>query len=174
MSYLKFKRPLIIVAIGALIGWAVILPAVNNSTANEKLTDIATLKNDSVAPMSNSINQSDMAASMSEPEIKKLLSGSLKGLNGRTSSGDVLIIEIDGKKYLRLEDNFTVTNGPDLQLGFGNDNSVQELIGGLKANSGGQNYLVPDNLNLDKYNQVFIHCRAFKYSFAVAELHKVL
>lgn len=173
MSYLKFKRPLILIAVGAVIAWAVILPALNKRSANEKLTDIAALDSDAKTANQNSSNQTDTPGPAPESDIKKLLSGSFKGINGQSSQGDILIVKIDGKNYVRLEDNFSVTNGPDLQLGLGNDNSVKELIGGLKANSGGQNYLIPDNLDINKYSQVFIHCRAFKYSFAVADLQKV-
>ena len=171
MNRKKAVKLIVLSSLAILAGWALILPAVTNRTANEKLSDIT---GSSTMPQSVSATPSEQTnMPTSNSKVEELFKGTLRGINRQSSEGDITIVKVDGKTYVRLEDNFTVTNGPDLLVGLGNNNSVDELIGDLKANSGGQNYLVPDNIDINKFSQVFIHCRAFKYSFAVADLQKV-
>jgi hypothetical protein len=43
-------------------------------------------------------------------------------------------------------------------------------IGNLKANNGNQNYEIPTETDLSKYNTVLIWCRPFSVLFGSAEL----
>jgi hypothetical protein len=88
------------------------------------------------------------------------------------TSGTAKIIEIEGKKYLSLE-NFETTNGPDLFVYLSKDKEASEFInlGKLKGNIGNQNYEILEEINLDDYNEVLIWCRAFKVLFGSAELN---
>ena len=43
-------------------------------------------------------------------------------------------------------------------------------LGTLKASSGNQNYEIPNDMDLDKYNKVLIWCKAFGVLFGSAEL----
>jgi len=77
----------------------------------------------------------------------------------------------DGSSILRLE-NLRVTNGPDLYVYLSPDKSASDFIniGKLKANNGNQNYEIPTETDLSKYDTVLIWCRPFSVLFGSAEL----
>ena len=86
--------------------------------------------------------------------------------------GDTFTIPLEnGNEVLRLE-NFKATNGPDLYVYLSTDKEASDYIdlGRLKANSGNQNYDIPSDTNLEKYNKVLIWCKAFGVLFGSAEL----
>ncbi len=88
------------------------------------------------------------------------------------AQGDAYTIPLeDGSNVLRLE-NFQSTNGPDLFVYLSTDENASEFInlGALKANNGNQNYEIPDDTDLDKYNKVLIWCKSFSVLFGSAEL----
>lgn len=71
---------------------------------------------------------------------------------------------------LRLE-NLKVTNGPDLYVYLSTDKGGSDFVnlGKLKANNGNQNYNIPSDTDLSKYNTVLIWCKAFSVLFGSAE-----
>jgi hypothetical protein len=77
----------------------------------------------------------------------------------------------DGSDILRLE-NLQVTNGPDLYVYLATDKSASDFVslGKLKANNGNQNYNIPSQTDLTKYDTVLIWCRPFSVLFGSAEL----
>jgi len=81
------------------------------------------------------------------------------------------IIEVNGKNYLRFED-FAAANGPDLQVYLATDDKASEFVtlGPLKANNGNQNYEIPQDVDLEKYNKVLIWCKMFSVLFGSADL----
>ncbi len=88
------------------------------------------------------------------------------------AQGDAYTIPLeDGSNVLRLE-NFQSTNGPDLFVYLATDDKATEFInlGDLKANKGNQNYEIPDDVDLSKYNKVLIWCKSFSVLFGSAEL----
>jgi len=88
------------------------------------------------------------------------------------AQGDAYTIPLeDGSTVLRLE-NFQSTNGPDLFVYLSTDENASEFInlGELKANKGNQNYEIPDDVDLSKYNKVLIWCKSFSVLFGSAEL----
>lgn len=89
-----------------------------------------------------------------------------------TGSGNVNVIKVGDRYIIRFEENFDVANGPDLYVGFGKDGEYLKgsEIGELKGNIGSQNYEVPEGINLEDYNEVWIWCRAFSVGFAKASL----
>ena len=115
------------------------------------------------------INNEATGAELSK--IKK--QGSFEGFDRiHYGSGDVVAIETDEGWVIRFEENFNVANGPDLYVGFGKDGEYVKgsEIGKLKGNIGSQNYAVPENINLEDYNEVWVWCRAFSVGFAKARL----
>lgn len=98
-------------------------------------------------------------------------SGTFVGLQGHRASGTASRLAIDGKDYVRFEEDFFVTNGPDLFVYLGKDGQIdlEKRLGALKGNKGSQNYAVPLEWR-DQYNEVWVWCRAFSVSFARAEL----
>lgn len=99
-------------------------------------------------------------------------SGGFIGKDGHSASGTASIYELDGKFYLRLEDDFATTNGPDLFLHLGNGGKYDSdaRIARLKGNIGGQNYEIPAEINPADFSEVWIWCRTFSVAFGVAEL----
>ena len=88
------------------------------------------------------------------------------------AQGDTFTIPLkDGNDVLRLE-NFKATNGPDLYVYLSTDKGASDYIdlGKLKASNGNQNYDIPNDVDLDKYNKVLIWCKAFGVLFGSAEL----
>jgi hypothetical protein len=77
----------------------------------------------------------------------------------------------DGSNILRLE-NLHVTNGPDLYVYLATDKSASDFVslGKLKANNGNQNYDIPSQTELTKYDNALIWCRPFSVLFGSAEL----
>jgi hypothetical protein len=87
-------------------------------------------------------------------------------------SGNVGLIETTVGYIIRFEEDFNVANGPDLFVGFGRDGSYIKgsEIGRLKGNIGSQNYSVPENIDIENFNEIWIWCRVFSTGFARAEL----
>jgi len=116
--------------------------------------------------------------SMMEETIEELVvvsyAGTFTGAGDgiHDAQGDAYTIPLeDGSNVLRLE-NFKSTNGPDLFVYLATDENASEFInlGVLKANNGNQNYQIPDDTDLDKYNKVLIWCKSFSVLFGSAEL----
>ncbi len=117
------------------------------------------------------------------PEVKGPLliaSGDFRdGDSFHKGSGKVKVFQSgDGTKLLRLED-FEVTNGPDLFIYLTEKGNVQSSsdvkegfydLARLKGNKGNQNYVLPNEVNLDDYQGVAIYCRAFSTLFSAADL----
>ena len=104
--------------------------------------------------------------------IITLSQGSFIGQGAHNAEGEVKLIKDGEKTFLRFEDGFQVTNGPDLFVHFGKDGKYvnEARIGELKGNIGGQNYEIPEDIDPDSYNEIWIWCRAFSVAFARAEL----
>lgn len=97
--------------------------------------------------------------------------GEFKGLAGHQARGTASRIQIDRREYVRFEENFEATNGPDLFVYLGKDGKIdfEKRLAPLKGNKGAQNYEISPDWK-DDYNEVWIWCRAFSVQFAKAEL----
>ena len=107
-----------------------------------------------------------------------LANGNFSGTDAfHKGSGEAYVVEVDGERILRFE-NFDVTNGPDLRvlLTTGEDPTSRDNLGEyieidkLKGNKGNQNYVLPDDVDIDDYNSVVIYCKPFHVVFARASL----
>ena len=96
--------------------------------------------------------------------------GTFSGLAGHNGSGKATLIKVGDKYYVRFEDDFRVTNGPDLyvDLGRSGEHDGAARLGRLKGSVGGQNYEVPAGIDVSAYNEVWVWCRAFSVPFAKA------
>ena len=111
---------------------------------------------------------------MMEKMVPVSYSGSFVGVGDGIHDAQGLTYTIpleNGENVLRLED-FKSTNGPDLYVYLSTDKHASDFVnlGELKANSGNQNYEIPNDVDLDKYNTVLIWCKAFGVLFGSAEL----
>jgi hypothetical protein len=102
-----------------------------------------------------------------------LFTGSFVGvMDGiHNAQGKANVIRVSDTNYLRLED-FRATNGPDLHVYLATDKQATDFVdlGSLKANNGNQNYEIPEEIDLAKYNKVLIWCQPFSVLFGSAEL----
>jgi hypothetical protein len=88
-----------------------------------------------------------------------------------STKGEALLIEMDDKMVVRLED-FKTDDGPGLYVYLSEDTGANDYIslGELKAIEGNMNYDVPLNTNTTKYNKVLIWCKPASVLFGHAEL----
>lgn len=105
-------------------------------------------------------------------QMKVLAMGNFSGITYHEAEGSAKILESGGKRYVRFEDDFKVTNGPDLfvYLGKSGKYDASANLGVLKGNIGSQNYEIPESIDLAEYDSVWVWCRAFSVGFGVAEL----
>lgn len=98
--------------------------------------------------------------------------GTFSGLAGHSAQGAAKLIKTGSRYYIRFEDDFRVTNGPDLYVYLGKNGQYDSAarLGALKGNVGSQNYEVPDNLAVTNYSEVWVWCRSFSVAFGKAEL----
>ena len=110
---------------------------------------------------------------MSENQTNMLAGNLIDAGDGfHMASGQVKVLQIpDGTQILRFE-NLDVTNGPDLYVYLATDTTAKDFVslGRLKGNMGNQNYLIPENTDLEKYNTVLIWCQAFSTLFGSSKL----
>jgi hypothetical protein len=116
------------------------------------------------------------------PAQSRLAAGRFGIIDGiHKGEGAATLVRLpDGQTVLRLEDDFRVTNGPDLYVylsGSAAPRTSAELHGTgafevaqLKGNVGGQNYALPGDLDLTRFRSVVIYCRRFTTVFSTAEL----
>lgn len=105
-------------------------------------------------------------------QIEILSEGSFTGTGGHQGNGTALLLSADEQNFIRFDSDFSVTNGPDLLVYLGADGKYDSAakLGDLKGSQGGQNYKIPSTIDINKYNEVWVYCRAFSVPFAVAEL----
>lgn len=103
---------------------------------------------------------------------KELARGAFEGLAGHRAQGTARLIDADGKRYVRFESDFRITNGPDLfvYLGWNGAYDPNARLNALKGNEGSQNYEVPASHDLAAYDEVWVWCRAFSVPFGKAKL----
>ena len=107
---------------------------------------------------------------MTMKDTSGTFAGAGDGIHNAQGSARILNLE-DGRAVLRLED-FRVTNGPDLYVYLSTDKGASDYVdlGRLKANAGNQNYELPSGIDLSKYDNVVIWCKAFSVYFGGAQL----
>ncbi len=129
--------------------------------------------------VSDSFPAASVAANSPDaPGPKPIASGQFKGYAHETQ-GNASIYDVNGKRVLRLT-NFKTSNGPDVHVYLVaasdamDDATVKKAgfidLGSMKGNMGDQNYEVPNNADLEKYQAVTIWCARFNVNFATAPL----
>lgn len=111
------------------------------------------------------------------PQLR-LAEGAFRGLAHETK-GAATVYAIGGKRVLRLT-GFETSNGPDVHVllvaapDAADDATVKEAgyvdLGSLKGNVGDQNYDVPADVDLAKYQACTIWCNRFSVNFGTAPL----
>lgn len=110
-----------------------------------------------------------------------IASGRFVDKGGQKTSGSFFLERVGGDLRLVLSDDFRTDEGPDLHVALtptvvadaGNDNAMAEgaeVVGKLAKQAGKQVYDLPDDLGLDQYNSVVIHCIKFSHLYGAAPL----
>lgn len=96
----------------------------------------------------------------------------IQGTTGHPASGQVKIVESEGKKYIRYE-NLKTINGPDIYVYLSKDLEAKEYVnlGQVRATEGNVNYEIPQGVNPDDYRYVMIWCKQFGVLFNSAQIH---
>ncbi|MEO0500775.1 MAG: DM13 domain-containing protein [Pseudomonadota bacterium] len=121
------------------------------------------------------------AAAAQEAATEALPSGTFSGSKGHKSSGGASIVRLtDGRHALKLEEDFRVTNGPDLRVYLSaapDPRSRTDVeganyvdLGELMSAKGDQLYPIPEGVDLAGVNSAVIWCRAFSVFFSAAPL----
>ncbi len=95
-------------------------------------------------------------------------------------SGDWKIVEENGRRLLRFSNDFRTQSGPDLKV-FLSPTSFAQVsgrtavagsvaLGELKATRGGQEYVIPDGVNIEDFNSVLVHCEAYSVLWGGGDL----
>jgi hypothetical protein len=132
---------------------------------------------DEALPMAAAPRQGETAAARAErPET--VSESEFRGLD-HDATGQALIVESGGRRYLRFED-LEVENGPDLKVYLSEAASTGEgdqfvdegyvSLGDLKGNIGNQNYELGDDIDLARFRSAVIWCERFGVGFAVAPI----
>ncbi len=117
-------------------------------------------------------NTPEKAESVPVPDGKSLATGTFEGRNDHVVTGNVEIVEAEGKFYLQLGDDFSLDGAPDPRVGLGKDGYRKETsAGALKGKTGASSYELPDGINPHDYNEVFIWCEKFGVPLGVAKLN---
>ncbi len=108
-----------------------------------------------------------------------VVKGTFRGIAHETKGGATIYNLPTGQRILRLSE-FATSNGPDLRVylvaaGDAHDSTTVTRagfvdLGALKGNIGNQNYDLPADLDLGKYQAVTIWCRRFSVNFGTAPL----
>jgi Electron transfer DM13 len=152
----------------------VALPSIRGKEVNERVV--------TGVPASETRGAGDRAGGPTEPGGRRpganvqLASGSFGALAHR-GDGTAAVVELpSGERKLRLTD-FETDAGPDLRVyvstsdpADGGDLGDFVDLGGLKGNKGNQQYTLPADLDIGRYSNVVIWCRAFSVGFTSAPL----
>jgi hypothetical protein len=118
-----------------------------------------------------------------EQSAKAIETGTFHGKVHNTSGRATIYKESDGKLVLRLT-KFKTSNGPDVHViliaaknadddaNFLKSGTDRVELGTLKGNEGDQNYDIPANTDLSKFQTVSIYCERFNANFGAAPLEK--
>ncbi len=163
------------VVIVLLVGALLAAPLFYDKRVSEELPGVSDSLSD-VAPgvplVTGSAMPSDQPVA-TDSSVTEIVRGVFEGADSfHKAAGVARIVASDGKKYVRFEDDFEVTNGPDLYVYLGKNGEYDgdTNLGRLKGNVGSQNYEIPNDINLDDYDEVWVWCRAFFVPFGHAVL----
>lgn len=114
---------------------------------------------------------------MMDAEVLKV--GTFRGLAHDTKGVATIYKLHDGSRVLRFT-NFETSNGPDVNVYLvaapdaPDEKTVNDAgfvsLGSIKGNIGDQNYTLPADLDLNRYQSVAIWCKRFGVNFGAAAL----
>lgn len=98
--------------------------------------------------------------------------GSFAGESGHVTSGAAAIVERGGRHFVSLGTDFTFDGAPDPKVALGSDGyRADTLLGPLASNSGAQSYALPEGVDPEEFNEVWIWCEEFDVPLGLATLN---
>ncbi|WP_342077499.1 DM13 domain-containing protein [Yoonia sp. SS1-5] len=94
--------------------------------------------------------------------------GTFTGVNNHVVTGTA---EIAGNQ-VNLLDDFTFDGAPDPKIALGKDGDYDPatLMGKLENYNGASSFTIPDGINPDDYNEVWVWCERFSVGLGVAPI----
>lgn len=97
--------------------------------------------------------------------------GSFVGQSGHVTAGGVSVRKGAGGTVVVLAPDFSFDGAPDPKLGFGkNGYDAATQFSALRSNSGEQSYEIPDSVDPQDYNEVWVWCEKYSVPLGVATL----
>ena len=94
--------------------------------------------------------------------------------------GGITVEQRGSQTVIVFSDDFRTKNGPDLKVFLSKSDvasatganavSTSLRLGVLQDNRGGQEYVLPEGVNIADYNSVLVHCEAFSKLWGGADL----
>ncbi len=167
-----------VVLTSAFVGW--------NLWKDRNTVNIEQVAAPTFLEVQSSLRVDDESAVASDPDLIDsqgavlredlvLQTGRFVGRNNYRAEGAARVVQLDGQNLLVFDDDFSSSNGPDLLIYLAESKveSGEPLgefvsLGDLQQTSGGQVYVLPDNI--DNFQSVVIWCRAFGQLFGAADI----
>lgn len=103
----------------------------------------------------------------------KKTSGTFEGASNHITTGGVSVVTTPrGRTLVILDDDFSLDNGPDPRVGFGNDGTYdpESELGALVNLAGLQVYIVPATVSPAAFNEIYIWCKVAGVPLGIASL----
>ena len=99
-------------------------------------------------------------------------SGEFVGKSDHITTGKVSIEKVSNGYLVKPGSEFSLDGAPDPSVGFGKDGKFdpESDIGNLASLTGEQIYLVPAEVDVSEYNEIYIWCGQFSVPLGVATL----
>ncbi len=117
------------------------------------------------------VSLAPLPATLRADETGVMKEGSLEGQGDHEAAGTVAILESGGSNYVSFGVDFVLDGAPDPRVALGRDGIDHEtLLGKLSSNSGTQNYEIPEDLDPNNYDEVWIWCEQNEMPLARAKM----
>ena len=100
-------------------------------------------------------------------------SGEFVGASDHITTGNVSVERISSGFIVKLAKNFSLDGAPEPSVGFGNDGKYDgsSSVGDLVMIEGAQTFLVPADVDVTQFNEIYIWCDKFDVPLGVATLN---
>lgn len=102
-------------------------------------------------------------------DFVELYSGTFNPTSGITVNGEAVIYQQETNRYVSLE-NFSISSGPDLKVYLSTTASPNDFVN-LGNLTSATKYGIPQEVDLELYNFVLVHCQQYNHLFAIADLN---
>ena len=102
-------------------------------------------------------------------DFVELYRGTFNPTPGVSVNGEAVIYQQESTRYVSLE-NFSISSAPDLKVYLSTSASPNDFVN-LGNLTSATKYAIPQEVDLEVYNFVLIHCQQFNHLYAIAALN---